>query len=541
MKSLYNKLIISTFALAALACSSEDDLVEDWIEVNEVEVEVPVSGDLDFSNYVAIGNSLTAGYADNALFPEGQESSFPNILAAQFALTGGSETFVNPDIVSGNGNSGGDPASGRLFIDLEVALAALAGDPDASIGDAIVPTAPSPITTSSNTGASLNNFGVPGARVVDIVTAGYGTLNPFFGAFQSAPTTSVIADAASASPSFYTIWIGSNDVLGYAISGGSAGESFDPFNPSTITDQATFSASLSAALDAMGNADGVILNVPPVTIIPYFQIVTQLSGGIKVLPPGSIDAATAAFLNSGSAYGAYNAGLDALVGMAPGFTQAEADFRKISFTADEANAPVITDESLTDLSGFGLASIRQAQVDATTGASDLFPLTALDSLGVERVEGNSATTLGVGIPLPDQYSLTMDEQANAIAAYAGFNAAIAAEADARSNITLVDVGPLFADMFGLSAAQAAGLQLSAAAQAAADGDQGIETGGINLVPLSLSQAELYNSVWSVDGVHPNSRGNALVANEIIKVLNANFNATIPLVNPLEFDPINAPF
>lgn len=540
MKNLYNKLIISTFAIVAFACSSEDDLTEDWIEANEVVVEVPVSGDLDLSNYVAIGNSLTAGYADNALFPEGQENSFPAILATQFELAGGGETFTNPDIVSGNGNSGGDPASGRLFIDLEVALAALAGDPEASIGDAIVPTAPSPITVSTNTGASLNNFGVPGARVVDIVTAGYGTLNPFFGAFQSAPTTSVIADAASASPSFYSIWIGSNDVLGYASSGGSAGETFDPFNPSTITDQATFSASLSAALDALGTADGVILNVPPVTIIPFFQIVTELSGGINVLPSGSIDAATAAFLNSSAAYGAYNDGLDQMVGLSL-ITQEEADFRKISFTADVANSPVITDESLTDLSGFGLESIRQAQVDATTGASDLFPLTALDSLGVERVEGNSATTLGVGIPLPDQYSLTMDEQTNVIAAYAGFNAAIAAEADARANVTLVDVGPLFADMFGLSAAQAAGLQLSAAAQAAADEEQGIETGGINLVPLSLSTTELYNSVWSTDGVHPNPRGNALIANEIIAVLNANFNATIPLVNPLEFDPINAPF
>ncbi|MEQ9466323.1 MAG: SGNH/GDSL hydrolase family protein [Ekhidna sp.] len=540
MKNIYYKLSIIFLTAFIVACSSEDDLTEDWIDANEVEVIAPVSGDLDLSNYVAVGNSLTAGFADNALFPDGQANSFPNILAGQFALAGGG-SFVNPDIVSGNGNSGGSPASGRLFIDLEEALAALAGDPDASIGNAIVPTAPSAITTSSVTGAGLNNFGVPGARVVDIVTAGYGTLNPFFGAFQTSGTTSVIADAASASPSFFTLWIGSNDVLGYAASGGAFGETFDPFNPATITDQGTFAASLDAVLDAFGNTEGVILNIPPVTIIPYFQIVTELSGGINVLPAGSIDAATAAFLNSVSGYGAYNAGLDALVGVAPGFTQAEADFRKITFSADVANSPVITDESLTDLSGFGLASIRQAQVDPTTGASDLFPLTALDSLGVERIEGNSATTLGVGIPLPDQYTLTMDEQSNVIAAYAGFNMAIAAEADARSNVTLVDVGPLFADMFGLISAQAAGLQLSAAAQAAADGDMGVESGGINLVPLSLSQEELYNSVWSVDGVHPNPRGNALLVNEIIMVLNDTYNATIPEVNPLEFEPINAPF
>ncbi len=43
------------------------------------------NGEADFSNYVALGNSLTAGYADNALYITGQENSYPNILAQQFA------------------------------------------------------------------------------------------------------------------------------------------------------------------------------------------------------------------------------------------------------------------------------------------------------------------------------------------------------------------------------------------------------------------------------------------------------------------------
>mgnify|MGYP002793964329 FL=1 len=67
------------------------------------------------------------------------------------------------------------------------------------------------------------------------------------------------------------------------------------------------------------------------------------------------------------------------------------------------------------------------------------------------------------------------------------------------------------------------------------------SGGISLVPLSLTQAELYNSVFSTDFVHPNPRGQALLANEIIKVLNAVYNATIPVVDPLAFEPIYAPF
>ena len=40
------------------------------------------SGDADFSNYVAIGNSLTAGFIDNALYNLGQQKSIPALLAA---------------------------------------------------------------------------------------------------------------------------------------------------------------------------------------------------------------------------------------------------------------------------------------------------------------------------------------------------------------------------------------------------------------------------------------------------------------------------
>ena len=36
-------------------------------------------------------------------------------------------------------------------------------------------------------------------------------------------------------------------------------------------------------------------------------------------------------------------------------------------------------------------------------------------------------------------------------------------------------------------------------------------------------------MFSLDGVHPNSRGYAFVANEVIKVINAHYQATLPMV------------
>ena len=52
----------------------------------EVDFDEPITdegfystGEANMSSFVAVGNSLTAGYADGALYITGQENSYPNI------------------------------------------------------------------------------------------------------------------------------------------------------------------------------------------------------------------------------------------------------------------------------------------------------------------------------------------------------------------------------------------------------------------------------------------------------------------------------
>jgi lysophospholipase L1-like esterase len=56
---------------------------------------------------------------------------------------------------------------------------------------------------------------------------------------------------------------------------------------------------------------------------------------------------------------------------------------------------------------------------------------------------------------------------------------------------------------------------------------GIEVEGQKLLP-DFSP----NGVFSTDGIHPNPRGNAIAANEIIKVIETSFGAEIPKVEVL---------
>lgn len=59
---------------------------------------------IDFSKFVALGSSYTAGYQNNALFDMGQQNSFAAILAGQLKKVGGGE-FLQP-LVSGNDGAG---------------------------------------------------------------------------------------------------------------------------------------------------------------------------------------------------------------------------------------------------------------------------------------------------------------------------------------------------------------------------------------------------------------------------------------------------
>ncbi|MCK5103492.1 MAG: hypothetical protein KAR17_11795, partial [Cyclobacteriaceae bacterium] len=177
----------------------------------EIEVPAPSTGGADFSNYIAVGNSLTAGYGDNGLYADGQMQSYPNLIAQQMneIIPG---DFKQPDI-PGNG-------SGYLYV---TSLDLSKSPPDVGFGQFD----PDPNWLNQLEG-SFNNLGVPGIRLKDITFKGYGSspqVNPFFYRMlgDKAADMSYLEMVQASQPTFFTSWIGNNDVLGYASSGGIAG------------------------------------------------------------------------------------------------------------------------------------------------------------------------------------------------------------------------------------------------------------------------------------------------------------------------------
>ena len=461
------------------------------------------AGDADFSTYVALGNSLTAGYADSALYISGQEDSYPNIMAEQFGFVGGGD-FTQP-LTSDN-------LGGLLYGGVQISGNRLVLSADENGNPFPTPLDGTPMTdvTTSATGP-FNNMGVPGAKSYHLVTPGYGsvagvangTANPWFARFATSESTTVLADAVSLNPTFFSLWIGNNDILGYATSGGSGVDQAGNFDPSTyggndITDPNVFAAAYSAQVDALvaGGAKGVLLNIPDVTSIPYFTTVPTRS-----IP---LDAATAGAVNA--QFALYNGALGQLV--AGGFISAEeAAIRAINFV-EGVNYPIMTDVDLTDVTAILIGAGLDPQTAALLGqlrqvkSDDLVVLTASSVLGTVPDPSNPLGIVGVSLPLPNSLVLSSTEQARVATAGASYNAIIE----------------------GLAAANELGYgdMKSALADVAANG--AFYNGGV------LTSTYVTGGAISLDGVHPTPRGYAFTANTIIDVINTTYNASIPKVD-----------
>ena len=484
-------ILLSAVVLGFTACNDVEDVLED----NGALVETTVlpelnAGDLDFSNYIAVGPSFSAGVSDGTVFLASQENSWPNIMSKEFAKAGGGE-FKQPTMAD---NFGGLTLGGTRIIGPRLVFN---GSGPASLESVVGPVTIQTDLLNNPTGP-FNNLGVPGARSFHFVAAGYGNLgnleaglaNPYATRLTGdTPNASIIELAAAQNPSFFTLSLfGGNDVLGYATGG--ADQEQDQ-----ITDLATFEAVLDIALAALtaNGAEGVVSGTPHVTDLPYFTSVPH--------NPIPLDETTANAVNS--AYAAYNAGIAQafayLVGV-NAISQNDADAeiakRTISFCdVDENgtpcnNAVVIIDEHLTDLTAINpaLVSMRQAT------ENDLMVLTSATFIGTEAIPGNPLTVNGVAIPLADKWVVTETELVEIISETDAMNASVQAAAQSYG-IAYVDL-------------QAILTQAS--------------NGGIVFDDYTLDTKLVTGGLIGLDGVHLTARGYAYMANSFLQAIDNHY-------------------
>jgi len=229
-------------------------------------------GGADFTRFVGVGDSLTAGVKDGALFSLGQQQAFYPLVAQSMNTQIVLPLIAEPGIPTPN------PAAGEGLM-LQI--------PGTCEFGATVPA----IGVSSgrvNTMLQATNVAVPDQRIGEALTIRWsidpanvqGTADsaedfilgfPYvFSAPRPNTPRSQIETAIGLQPTFVSFWLGSNDALGAALSG--------TVNDTTLTPVDDFNASAHAAADAIAStgARAVLLNVPDVTVIPNFFSIVDL-------------------------------------------------------------------------------------------------------------------------------------------------------------------------------------------------------------------------------------------------------------------------
>ncbi len=334
------------------------------------------SGSADFKTYVAVGNSLTAGYSNGALYHSSQANSYPSIIAEQMKKAGGGE-FKQPVVTSEYG-----VLPGKLELGYKTDCLG-----NTSMGPVPAQGTPEGIDPI---GYTVNNMGVPGAKSFHLLAPGYGNpagvplglANPYYARFATAPDATVIGDAAAMNPTFFTLWIGNNDVLGYATGGGTG---------DWITGQDTLAGTIDAILQNLtaNGAKGVIANLPDIMAAPFFTFMqTKIPyNGLVLTRQGQVDSLNFAY-------------------------------QQLGITFSLGQNPFIVEDATT---GYP----RQMK------ETDIFLLTL-------PTDSMQCFGYGSAVPIPHKYILDENEKNNVDVAIEGYNATIAALA-AKYDLALVDI------------------------------------------------------------------------------------------------------
>ena len=521
MMMKFKYLGFALLTLGFISCES-DDMTEAPAPQQTVEL---TAGDADFSNYVAVGASFTAGVSDNAVFIAAQTNSFPNTMATQFAAVGGGD-FNLPYV---SDNVGGLLFGGNLVYPPRLYFN--------GSGPAVLEANPTTELTNVFAGV-VNNLGVPGAKSYHLSVPGYGdiagvpqgTANPYFARMASSPSITMLEQALATNPTFFTLSeMGGNDVLSYATSGGqgvdqTGNPDVTTYSSRDITDPAVFTASVTAAVDALtaNGAKGCLTTVPYVTSLPFFTTVPHAPLTPDAL--GGTDQIQT--LNT------------TFAGLNDAFAFLGVPERSITFSETGPSAIVIFDKDLPNIAD---------QLNAVLQGGGLDPLTA-GLLSAQFGQARQATSAdlvllpaagSIGTVNEENYQFVYDTVYGALVA-AGFpeEAAAATAAEQAGQFSVNGVTFPFADGGVLTEQETARvITATDAYNASVDAIctqydlakvdlrvilEGASQSGIMFDDFMMTTQFVMGGLVSLDGVHFTARGYALMANAFLEAIDAKY-------------------
>jgi lysophospholipase L1-like esterase len=331
---------------------------------------------------------------------------------------------------------------------------------------------------------SYDNLGISGTALVDIVNTTSSATNVHVDMVLRGLGTP-LEQALSLNPTILSIWIGNNDVLGAATNGGDL---------SRLTALSVFESQYSnmiSQLRSQSSALVVLGNIPNVTDIPFVNFLDRIFSPSPAL------------------------GITTNVPVIFGTTLSPIDFGAgsglfIPLLTQETNVIHVTLPALSQILNNGLGIPNEASLVAL----------GIDSLTAQALVAGfiSSGLTPSGIPLPGNLTITQSEQNVIVDRIIAFNAVITAVAATNFGMTVVDMN-------------------TALAQLRVQSIEGYTGRFVLIDPVDTG--------FSLDGVHTNNGGYAVVANIFIQRMNQAFGTNFPLGDTSVFrgqyvNPLSAP-
>ena len=232
-------------ATALAGCAKDPELV--------LAPEPAASANAAFmARWVAIGNSITAGYQSGGIAEATQRAAYPALISRALGLS-----YSGPYVTGG----GCSPMTSTI-------------DAFVSATGAGTVTRPSALCARTGTSTLLNNVAVPGANSANVTNRPGSSGNPLTTLILGGRTQ--VELAAEAQPTFVSVWIGNNDVLGAALQGDTA----------RATPLATFQANYDLVLAGLANTPaareqrGLLVGVVDVTNVPSVFTAQAIVGNV---------------------------------------------------------------------------------------------------------------------------------------------------------------------------------------------------------------------------------------------------------------------
>lgn len=422
-------------------------------------------GEINLQQFVAIGDGNTAGYMDDALYQYGQQNSLGAILQTQLQLVGAGEIY-NP--LMGSANIGANSSLlSKLILGYKTdCLGATGLSPVrfAQQGEALTAS----VYSSQN---KYSNFGVPGLRMIDMVSTSFGNINlPQHNAFFARMSKDQFNLPGSGNyssvqenifdggyPTFCSIYLGIEDVLPYARSGATQ----NSMSPLAGFPGLGFEESLTQLCGQLysQNVKAVVGTIPDITQMPYFTTIPY--NGLN------LDDEKAASLNQ--IYGPL------------GF----------SFTIG-SNPFMIEDPAA---GAFGVRPMLEGEL--------ILLSVPLDSMKCHQY--------GSVYPLRDEFVLTLGELQEIRNQILAYNQVIRQHSNFYG-FAIAETADFYAKLY-----------------------DGFVYNGV-----AMSAKFVSGGAYSLDGIHLNPRGNALLANVFITAINKTYKSSIPFANALFYSSIYFP-